>query len=195
MVAGAVDLIRRRGTAATSLRDVIEHTATPRGSLGHHFPRGKAELLEAVLETARDHIGRRLSSALTEHGPRGGLREFTLYWRQSLQETDFEAGCAVLPFAIESWSDDERRDGRNRDGTDLRQQAHDAFGDWTALLDASLQDAGVPRTRAQSLATLTVAALEGAIAMCRLSRTLQPLDQVSAELDRAFHEALEVRRS
>jgi len=195
MVAGAVDLVRRRGTAATSLRDVIEHTATPRGSLGHHFPRGKAELLEAVLEMARDHISGRLSSALDEHGPRGGLRQFTQYWRRSLQEADFEAGCAVLPFAIESWGDDERREGRTRDGTNLRQQAQGAFDEWTALLAASLQDAGVPQTRAQSLATLTVAALEGAIAMCRLSRTLQPLEHVSAELDRTLGEALEARRS
>src|SRR4051812_16129292 len=35
MVAGAADLISRRGIHATSLRDVVQHTGTPRGSLAH----------------------------------------------------------------------------------------------------------------------------------------------------------------
>ena len=49
MVAGAADLMSRRGVNATSLRDVVRHTNTPRGSLGHHFPRGKQQLIEDAL--------------------------------------------------------------------------------------------------------------------------------------------------
>jgi len=46
MVAGAADLMSRRGVNATSMREVVRHTGTPRGSIGHHFPGGKQQLIE-----------------------------------------------------------------------------------------------------------------------------------------------------
>ena len=45
MIAGAADLMSRLGVNATSMRDVVRHTATPRGSIGHHFPDGKRQLI------------------------------------------------------------------------------------------------------------------------------------------------------
>ena len=56
MVAGAADLMSRRGVNATSLRDVVRHTGTPRGSLGHHFPRGKQQLIEDALVFAGKQV-------------------------------------------------------------------------------------------------------------------------------------------
>ena len=52
MISGAADLIRRRGVNATSLRDVVNHTGTPRGSLAFHFPGGKLELVGEAIALA-----------------------------------------------------------------------------------------------------------------------------------------------
>ena len=41
----------------------------------------------------------------------------------------------------------------------------------------------MPRPRAARLATLTVAAIEGAVVLCRAERSTQPLDDVGKELE------------
>src|SRR5256885_16535471 len=52
MVASAVDLLARRGLQATSLSEVLEQSGAPRGSVYHHFPKGKDELVGAALDLA-----------------------------------------------------------------------------------------------------------------------------------------------
>ena len=47
---------------------------------------------------------------------------------------------------------------------------------------AGLVDGGVPAERAPGLARMIIASLEGAVAVSRAERSLEPLDQVSAEL-------------
>jgi len=188
MVLGAVDLVRRRGVAATSLRDVVEHTGTPRGSLGYHFPGGKAQLLNDVIDSARVHISRSLASALEEHGPILGLQAFCALWRKMLESTDFEAGCAVLPFAVESGVTDSSASRGDRER--LREHAQEALQEWESLVARSLRKQGVTANRAKSLATLTIAAYEGAIALCRASRSVAPLNTVTAELKCAFAAAM-----
>jgi AcrR family transcriptional regulator len=184
MVAGAADLLRRRGVAATSLREVVRHTGTPRGSLGHHFPDGKAQLLEEAIVYARRHVTRQLQQALDELGPVRGLRAFADSWRRILQSTSFEAGCPVMAVAIEQATDDS--------GAQLPAQrrilelAMEAFDEWAGLLANSLRQADVPAPRARSLAMLAISSFEGAIGVCRAARTCQPLDDVAAELDRLF---------
>ena len=49
-----------------------------------------------------------------------------------------------------------------------------------------LRDVGIPRARAARLATLTVAAIEGAVVLCRAERTTQPLRDVGRELEAAI---------
>ncbi|MFD0487949.1 TetR family transcriptional regulator [Saccharopolyspora spinosporotrichia] len=49
LVAGAADMIRRRGLNATSIREVAKHAQAPLGSTYHYFPGGKRQLAgEAV---------------------------------------------------------------------------------------------------------------------------------------------------
>jgi len=49
MVASAALLLREEGIARTGFRDVVEHSGTPRGSIAHHFPDGKRQMVgEAV---------------------------------------------------------------------------------------------------------------------------------------------------
>ena len=73
MVAGAADLMSRRGVNATSMRDVVRHTGTPRGSIGHHFPRGKQQLIEDALVFAGRQVSGPLAHLMQEHGAISGL--------------------------------------------------------------------------------------------------------------------------
>ncbi|HEY3549261.1 MAG TPA: helix-turn-helix domain-containing protein, partial [Propionicimonas sp.] len=52
MVATTAELLARGGYGRASFGDVIERSGAPRGSIYHHFPGGKDELVLAALELA-----------------------------------------------------------------------------------------------------------------------------------------------
>jgi AcrR family transcriptional regulator len=203
MVAGAADLLRRRGVHATSLREVVRRTDTPRGSLAHHFPGGKQELLEEAVRYAAATMAVSLERLLREQGVVAGLRSFVGWWRRTLEASAFEAGCPVLAVVVEPLEADER--GGPADGDApvdpaqgaqgrLLALAHDAFAQWQRLLAAALRREGVPPARARRLAALTVAAIEGTVAMCRAARDAAPLEDVRVELEAVLAAALAAGR-
>src|SRR3954471_22309306 len=87
MVAGAADLMSRRGVNATSMREVVRHTGTPRGSISHHFPGGKQQLLEEAIVFAGMQVSGPLRHLTAERGAIAGLRAFIALWRQTLEKT------------------------------------------------------------------------------------------------------------
>jgi hypothetical protein len=68
------------------------------------------------------------------------------------------------------------------DDPDLTETARGIFASWQELMVAGLVEGGVPQHRAPGVARMIVASLEGAVAVSRAERSLEPLDQVSAEL-------------
>jgi hypothetical protein len=64
----------------------------------------------------------------------------------------------------------------------LRAAAERAFRTWRNALAALLRRDGVGASEAKRLATLVVAAIEGAVALCRVERSLRPLDDVGREI-------------
>ena len=50
MVLSALYLIAERGVQGTSIADVLERSGAPRGSVYHHFPGGKNEIVGAAME-------------------------------------------------------------------------------------------------------------------------------------------------
>ncbi len=186
MVAGAVDLMRRRGVAATSVREVVRHTGTPRGSISHHFPGGKRQLVEEAVLFAGREVGGPLDRLLKERGAVAGLRAFIAGWRQVLEGSGFEAGCPVLAVAVEQFTSESRDDRQAADAEAQRHLldlAHGVFGEWQHLLAGALRREGVAAARARRLAALVVASVEGTVAMCRAARDIQPLDDIRAELE------------
>jgi AcrR family transcriptional regulator len=167
MVLSAALLIRERGARATSIDDVLRHSGAPRGSVYHHFPGGREELLREATRFAGAVVTQRL----------GSFDAFLDGFRTALLEADFKPGCPVMAVAIE--------DGGVQD------EAGAVFRDWTAALTATFTADGIPAERAESLAVLAISAAEGALAMCRAQRDIGPLDRVRTEL----HDLLERERS
>ena len=193
MVAGAADLISRRGVNATSMREVVRHTGTPRGSIGHHFPGGKQQLIEDALVFAGKQVSGPLAHLTETRGAIAGLRSFIALWRQTLERTTFQAGCPVLAVAVEQYvndateKDDEPDEAAQQHLLDL---ANDVFADWQRIMLTALRREGVAPGRARRLAALVIASTEGTVAMCRAARSAQPLDDVRQELELVLSSAL-----
>lgn len=179
MVRSAAVLLRERGYAGTGFRDVIAHSDAPWGSIYHHFPGGKAQLAEEAVGYAGDLVAQLIEQSPSDD-PVAALRAFVSQWKQGLEATDFRAGCPVLAVATEA----------PRDLPALTDAAAGAFARWEDALAATLRRAGVPAARSRRLATIVVAAIEGAIVLSRARRDTGPLDDVGRELELAIRAAL-----
>ncbi|MFI7067587.1 TetR/AcrR family transcriptional regulator [Kribbella sp. NPDC050124] len=187
LVAGAADMIRRRGLNATSIREVAKHSGAPLGSTYHYFPGGKHELAAEAVRYAGDTVAGILAAKL-RIGPVEGLRAFLALWREVITSTDYQAGCPVLAVSIEETPVGEERPAAVT-------AAGTAFTTWSSQLAESLRHHGVARSRAERLATLVVAAAEGAVAMCRAQRSTKPLDHITTELTTLLSAAVDQRRT
>lgn len=193
MIAGAAEMIARRGVSATSVREVVRYTETPRGSIAHHFPGGKQQLIEEAVTFAGNAIAVPLDRMLQDKGAIEGLGMFIAFWRKHLETTDFGSGCPVLAVCLEEASDQQgvtSADQGVAEQARLLDIANAVFADWRSIIAKALQQEGVSSSRAKRLATLSVAAVEGTVAMCRASRSAQSLDDVSQELTVVFSEAI-----
>jgi TetR/AcrR family transcriptional repressor of lmrAB and yxaGH operons len=170
MIRSASALLRRHGVSGTSFSRVLDHSGAPRGSIGHHFPGGKTELLHAATATSRKEISARLLAAREAGADAAGLvRAICDYFGEGLARTGFRAGCPIAAVAQEAFGE-----------PTLRHAADDAIRDWVEILADALEVEG--RAPAQELATLAVTAIEGAIMLSRVRASGEPLDIVCEQL-------------
>ena len=169
MVRGAAGLLATKGVEGTSFAEVLAVTDAPRGSIYHHFPGGKSELVHAALDLVST---RALAVMESKRGSSAEaiVEQFLDLWRQLLDHSEFTAGCAVVAVTVAD-SDD-----------DLLDHAGAIFRDWTVHLAGLLVDGGVAETSARQLAVVIIAATEGAVALCRAQRSREPFDLVDKAL-------------
>lgn len=183
MIVSTALLVRERGARATSLDAILAHSGAPRGSVYHHFPGGRDQLLREATQYAGEYVARRLERA-TGDDPLAPLEVLFDDYRRNLVASDFRAGCPVVAVAIES----------AEDGPDLRDCTLAAFDRWRRAIAGSLEDSGVAAIRADELATHAIASFEGAIILSRAYRDLEPLERVRRELRRQVEDELAQRR-
>ncbi|MDL9935275.1 TetR/AcrR family transcriptional regulator [Gordonia sp. ABSL1-1] len=180
MVAGAAELLGRRGLRAASIRELAKSSGAPLGSTYHYFPDGKVQLVTEAVRFADELTVRTLAAAL-DNGPVAGLRAFVEMWRRVVVGSDFRAGCPVLAVSVQEPDEGVEEPLRS---------AAAAFERWTELLTQSLRDHGADAEHATRVATLIVAALEGTVAICRAQRSITALDVTAAALEDAIRAAI-----
>src|SRR5438270_8448078 len=102
MIQNALVLFGENGVEATSFSQVIEHSGAPRGSIYHHFPGGKAQLVEEATRYAGAVVSNIFAAAIESGDPIAGLNAVVDFWRGVLHDSDFAAGCPVLAASLES---------------------------------------------------------------------------------------------
>jgi TetR/AcrR family transcriptional regulator, lmrAB and yxaGH operons repressor len=169
MISSAAALIGARGLSGTSFSDVLADSGAPRGSIYHHFPGGKKQLAGDVIAwTSEQILGYQRGCPAVSAG--GVLAWFIDLWRQSVLASGGCGGCPVAGVAMDA------------DDDELTIAARAAFASWTALLAGQLLATGVPADRARPIASMALTAMEGALVMCRVERSVEPLETAAAEL-------------
>lgn len=184
MLLSAVEVLRERGAAGVTIDEVLTRSGAPRGSVYHHFPDGRNQILSEALQMAGNTIG----AVIDRDADGGGLplvRTFVEFWERMLADSDFTAGCPVVAAAIGPLDDELR----------LAEVAGEIFDRWRAALARAFAADGFDEPDASSLAVMCIAALEGAVLLCRSSHTVEPLREVARQLEFLIKSREFVRRN
>jgi AcrR family transcriptional regulator len=171
MLISAAQVMRERGAAGVTIDEVLARSGAPRGSVYYHFPNGRNQILAEALQYSGDSITAMIDDA-AGWGARALLREFVEFWVRLLSDVDFTAGCPVVAAAIGS-DDDPKLSG----------EAAVILGRWCTALARAFANDGFDDADAASLATMSVAALEGAVLLSRSTHSAEPLRQVGEQLE------------
>lgn len=172
MVASAALLLREHGVSGTSIRKVLAHSNGPRGSVGHHFPRGRTELITEALTLAGELIAEALADRREAGASAADLFAFICdFYTAQLTSTEFTAGCPIGAAAQEVFDDPV-----------IGPVVGDIIRSWTAELAEALVDGGRARHDADDMALLCVSSLEGAILIARVQKSTRPILLVAAHL-------------
>lgn len=172
MLATAAELLRESGAAGVTIDAVLARSGCPRGSVYHHFPGGRAQILREALQFAGDEITASIDQATSGDGT-ALLREFAALWRDALVGGNYTGGSPVLAAAVGSGPDEQQ----------LTSVAAEIFARWRDAAAQAFIREGFDPAEAASLAYTTIAALEGAVALSRSLRTAEPLDAVSTQME------------
>lgn len=172
MLQSAVDVLRERGAAGVTVDEVLARSGAPRGSVYHHFPGGRSQILREALKMAGDEITSSIDEAAGENTA-VLLRRFVQLWEQALIDSDYTAGCPVLAAAVGSGEDEDQ----------LTTVAAEIFGRWREASKQAFIREGFDPAEATSLAHTTISTMEGAVVLCRSVRSLEPLYDVAGQLE------------
>jgi TetR/AcrR family transcriptional repressor of lmrAB and yxaGH operons len=170
MVQGAIDLLATNGVQGTSFALLIEATDAPRGSIYHHFPGGKSELIrDAVASIGGTVVS--VIDGLNVKKPEDVVSAFVEGWRALFVGGNCDRGCAVAATSLGAGED-----------TSLRNAALEVFEAWTSSLTNCFVRAGVRKSEAADYASMCIAVVEGALVLGRTARTDEIFDVALRQL-------------
>jgi len=171
LVDATASLLRRQGYHATGLSDIVEESGAPRGSLYFYFPDGKDELACAALAASGVEWRARIGAAVADARDLGAaLDAVVTLLADDLEASGWQNGCPVAAVALESTS----------------RRVHDAvaahYAAWQSTVSERIAAFGVPKPVATQLATVALAAIEGALLLAKVHKSREPLVTVGAAL-------------
>jgi TetR/AcrR family transcriptional repressor of lmrAB and yxaGH operons len=173
IVDAAVTLFRRRGYAGTGLNDIVELSGAPKGSLYHYFPDGKASIAEAAVREAGRRVAATAAELAAEAANAGDLiKAHAGLLAEWMAQSGYRDGSPVTTVLLELAPIEPAVTAAGRD----------VAAAWRQVIADKLAADGIAPNRAERLAALCTAALDGALVQARVQQSAAPLHTVSEEL-------------
>ncbi|HEV7976995.1 TetR/AcrR family transcriptional regulator [Amycolatopsis sp.] len=173
LIEAARTLVEAKGYHGTGLNEVLVLADAPRGSLYHHFPGGKDQLVGEALATA----GREVDGIVGELATKAATsRELVLGLLDALADrmvaAGYAKGCPVATVALEVAATND----------DLQSICGGIYAGWQRALADALQADGHAAAEAEDLAATVLALVEGALVLARASRSRIPVERTSRRI-------------
>lgn len=177
IVQTAARLFRKQGYAATGVNQVVEDSGAPKGSLYHYFPGGKEAIAAAAVTWASERVTLTLSRLAAEvEGPEDLVRRYALLLAGWMSTSGFRDGCPISTTLLETVPQSDP----------IRAAGAAAFAGWAGIFSQLLQASQVAPRRADRLASMAIAAIEGSLIQARVAVCRQPLIDAAEEVATAF---------
>lgn len=132
------DVLRANGYEGTSMAQIAKATGLLKGSLYHHFPKGKEDMARAAMQVLAQEAGRLMIASLVAEGP---PRQQLEAWAKGVEEFYLggEKNCLLGTMVLSG--------GADRFQSELKY----AFSAWIAVLSDVLIEAGASKQQAQAV--------------------------------------------
>ena len=173
MLDKTAELLRTQGYHGTGLKQILEESSTPRGSLYFHFPGGKEQLAAQAAADSGARMQMFLRDvAATASTPGEAIDAIFAEMGRQLEASGWKEGCPVATLALEMSPYSE----------EIQEMCAETFRGWEFVLSDLLERAGLEPERAEDSATFMLSAVEGSLILARTHQSLQPLENARAML-------------
>ncbi|HVE09899.1 MAG TPA: TetR/AcrR family transcriptional regulator [Paraburkholderia sp.] len=145
-------VFQRRGFDGASLTELSRATGLGKSSLYHHFPDGKAQMAQAVLDRANEVI----DSEILQVAQMPGSLKTRIRKIIAILDRVYDSGrapCVLAGLATSTLAGE------------VQQGLRKAFGNWGEALEALAKESGMSPVRARHFAEDWIARLQGALIM------------------------------
>ncbi len=174
-------VFRDRGYEGTSLTDLSKATGLGKSSLYHHFPRGKEQMAEVVLERGKAFIQSAVADVAQSREPlKIRIRKIATAFDQL-----YASGrnpCILGKLAIADV------------GAAGNQLARDTFELWTSAVAELARDSGMPATRARQFAEDWIARVQGSLILHSANGDRKPFERALSALIRLAEKKVNTTR-
>lgn len=163
------DVLRANGYEGTSMAQIGKATGLLKGSLYHHFPKGKEDMARAAMQAlAEDGEQVMIASLIAEGTPRQKLEA----WAKGTEEFYLggEKNCLLGTMVLSG--------GADRFQSELK----GAFSAWISVLSGVLIEAGASKKQAHRQAQSAVERIQGALIVARALEDLSGFQQLVKDL-------------
>lgn len=164
LVQTAAALIRRKGYFGTGINEVLNEVGVPKGSLYHHFPEGKNELIRQAIQYGGENQMMKYGAALRGKPAIEGLSAMVDVMIRDLLDSDYQDACPITAVAAVASSMDEN----------IRIACEQIFKGWQDDLTGYLQRRQIDNAaqKAQQLYTM----FEGAFVLSQAHKDVKFLE-------------------
>lgn len=173
VLTAAAELMRRKGYGAVGMKEIVAASGAPIGSLYHHFPGGKVQIVREALINAGAAYALLIPSIVDAYRDlEEAIGAVFTQAADDMAATGFANMCPVGSVAAEVADTVEP----------LREASAAVFTSWIAGGAAYFVRRGLPETEARTLTIALICALEGAFVLARTLGDTEPLLAVGREL-------------
>jgi AcrR family transcriptional regulator len=177
ILVAAAELMRHKGFAAFGMKDVVAASGAPIGSLYHHFPGGKNQIVGEALITAGAAYALIIPTLVAPFEDLGEAIESVFDQAATdMADTGFANMCPVGTVAAEVADTVE----------ELRVTSSTIFTGWVDGGTAYFVARGLSPETARDVTLAMISALEGAFVLARTMRDAEPLRAVGRVLGRQY---------
>ncbi|MEV0649495.1 TetR/AcrR family transcriptional regulator [Phytomonospora sp. NPDC050363] len=168
-------LVEAKGYHGTGLNEILTASGAPRGSLYHHFPGGKDQLVgEALSAAGREIDGVVAELSATAAGPAELVAALLDALAERMVAADYTKGCPVATVALEVAATNDA----------LQPLCDGIYTGWRRALASALLADGHDAAEVDDLATTVLALIEGSLVLARTARSRTPIEQTGRRITR-----------